>query len=285
MAIQQKSLAMIQLIRPELPAAAGVCVVVGQAVAIGKLPPLPMIGLGFLLGFFLSGSAMVFNDYFDLEVDRVNSPQRPYASGRLSQSEMIALGGLTALVGLGVAWIIHPIAFILSLVTWVLGFLYNWKLKAAGLWGNLIVSISVAMTFILGGFSVGQAANPLLWIFALIAFVFDLAEEIAGDAMDMAGDQKRASKSIALIYGKRSALRISGLLFGVMVLLTFFPLFWGETSLAYLIPISIMDMVILYFTYKLLKSLTPQEGRGSMRNLYLSASFGLLIFIISRFVG
>jgi geranylgeranylglycerol-phosphate geranylgeranyltransferase len=27
-----------------------------------------------------------------------------------------------------------------------MGFLYNWKLKAAGVWGNLIVSTSVAMT-------------------------------------------------------------------------------------------------------------------------------------------
>ena len=103
--------------------------------------------------------------------------------------------------------------------------------------------------------------------------------------MDMAGDQKRASKSIALLYGKRTALRISGLLFGVMILLTFFPILWGETSLTYFIPISIMDIVIIYFTYKLLKSLTPQEGRGSMRSLYLSASIGLVIFIISRFIG
>ena len=284
MTIQQKSRAMVQLIRPELPIAAGVCVVVGQAIALGKLPPISVIALGFSLGFFLSSSAMIFNDYFDLEVDRVNSPQRPLPSGLLSQSEAIVFGAITAGIALVIAQVIHPIVFVLSLITWVMGFLYNWKLKAAGLWGNLIVSASVAMTFIMGGVSVGQAANPLVWIFGLIAFVFDLAEEIAGDAMDMAGDQKRSSKSLAILYGKRTALRISGLLFFVMVILTFFPVILGETGLGYLIPISITDMVIIVFTIKLLKSLTPQEGRRSMRALYLSASFGLVVFIFGTFI-
>lgn len=89
MTIQQKSKAMILLIRPDLPISAGICVVIGQAIALGALPPLPLIWLGFLLGFFLSSSQMIFNDYFDLEVDRINAPQRPLPSGLLSTREMV----------------------------------------------------------------------------------------------------------------------------------------------------------------------------------------------------
>jgi geranylgeranylglycerol-phosphate geranylgeranyltransferase len=284
MTILHKSRAMIQLIRPELPLAAGVCVVVGQAIALGKLPQLFVVLLGFLLGFFLSSSAMIFNDYFDLEVDRINAPSRPLPSGLLTELEVIVFGVVTALIGLGIALYIHPIAFILSLIIWIMGYLYNWKLKAAGFWGNLIVSSSVAMTFILGGVSVGQAANPMPWIFGLIAFVFDLAEEIAGDAMDMVGDQKRGSKSIAILYGKAAALRSSSLLFGVMIILTILPVILGETALGYWLPISVTDLLIIYFTSKLLKSTTPEQGRGWMRALYLSASLGLLAFIFGRYV-
>ena len=279
-----KTAAMIRMIRPELPAAAGLCVVVGQFIALGKLPSISSAGLGFLLGFFLSSSAMVFNDYFDLEVDRINAPQRPFPAGLLSQAEVIALGAFTAVAGWVVALAIHPIALFLSLVTWALGFLYNWKAKAAGLWGNLIVSASVGMTFVLGGVSVGQAARPMLWIFALIAFIFDLAEEIAGDAMDIAGDQKRSSRSIAILWGKRTALRISAVLFGGMVLLTIFPVIWGEVGLAYLVPFTLTDALIIFFTYKLLTSQTPGEGRGSMRSLYLCATVGLLAFILGTFI-
>ncbi len=285
MTIQQKLKAAVQLIRPELPVAAGVCVVVGQVIALGGLPPLFLVGLGFSLGFFLSSSAMIFNDYFDLEVDRINAPQRPLPSGLLSPFEAVAFGATTAVVGWVVALTIHPIVLILGLIAWLMGFLYNWRLKAAGLPGNLIVCASVAMTFILGGVTVGQAANPLLWTFGLIAFFFDLAEEIAGDAMDMAGDQKRSSKSIAILFGKKTALRISSLLFGVVIILTIIPVIWGETGWAYLIPISIMDALIAVFTYKLVTSLTPQEGRGWMRSTYLSATMGLIAFIFGRLIS
>jgi geranylgeranylglycerol-phosphate geranylgeranyltransferase len=221
MGIQQKAKAMIQLIRPELPIAAGVCVVVGQVIAFGQFPAITLVVLGFLLGFTLSSSAMVFNDYFDLEVDRINSPQRPYAAGLLSRSEMSALGGMMAAVGLAVSLGIHPIVFVLSLIIWMMGFLYNWRLKASGLWGNLIVSANVAMTFILGGISEGRAATPMVWIFGLMGY-------------------------------------------------------W--------VPIMVTNLLILFFAYKLVKSLSPQEGRGAMRGLYLSATLGLIAFIIGSYV-
>lgn len=284
MIVLQKSKALLQLIRPELPLAAGICVVVGQVINLGAFPSLSAIGLGFALGLFLSSSAMIFNDYFDLEVDRINSPQRPLPSGRVTPAEAIIFGILTALIALLMALLIHPSVFGLCLLLWLMGFLYNWKLKAAGLWGNLIVSANVAMTFILGGVSAGQITNPLVWVFGSIAFVFDLAEEIAGDAMDMQGDQERGSHSIAIRYGRQVALRISASLFTVMVGLTFVPIFLGEDGLEYILPIAIMDGIVLYFTRKLLRSQTPQQGRQAMRVMYLSATLGLAAFVTAGFI-
>jgi geranylgeranylglycerol-phosphate geranylgeranyltransferase len=227
---------------------------------------------------------MIFNDYFDLEVDRINAPDRPIPSGLLTEPEVIAFGSITAALALATAAFIHPVVLLLSLVTWILGFLYNWKLKAAGLAGNLIVAASVAMTFLIGGISVGQAVNPMVWIFSLIAFTLDLGEEIAGDAMDMEGDQKRGSRSIAILHGKKTALRISSALFGIMICLTLIPAAMGETSAGYWLPIAAMDGLILFFAVRLNRSLSPQAGRSAMRGLYLSASLGLIAFLLARFL-
>lgn len=161
--------------------------------------------------------------------------------------------------------------------------MYNWRLKSTGLWGNLIVSLNVAMTIVIGGVSVGGAAGPLVWIFGAIAFFFDLAEEIAGDAMDIAGDLERGSKSIAIVYGKSQALAVSAILFGVVVALTIVPMLLGGKSPGYWVPIALMDVVIVVFAYRLLKSKTPQEGRQAMRVMYLSATLGLAAFILGRF--
>ena len=189
------------------------CVVIGELLALGAFPPLGALILGFVCGFCLSGSAIIFNDYFDLEVDRINTPERPLPSGLLAPMEVIVLAIVTALIGLVAAWAFNPVALVPGFVIWTMGFLYNWKLKAMGLWGNLIVSTSVAMTFVMGGIGVGQAWNRTVWVFGLIAFVLDLGEEIAGDAMDAEGDRKRGSRSIAIRRGKRAALRISSALF------------------------------------------------------------------------
>jgi len=228
---------------------------------------------------------MIFNDLFDLEVDRINTPHKPIPSGKVTPTEAIVFGVVTALIALLIAGWISPLVLVLCLVLWTLGFLYNWKLKASGLMGNLIVATNVAMTFILGGISVGEGDNPLVWIFGAIAFVFDLAEEIAGDAMDMEGDKKRDSRSLAILYGKQAALQISGMLFVVMILLSLLPVVLGETSLAYILPIGLMDVAILYFGVRLLKSATHAEGHQAMRGLYISATIGLVAFILSRFMG
>ena len=280
MKVTQKIQACFQLIRPELPIAAGICVVVGQTIALGKFAPFSTVIQGFALGFFLSSSAMIFNDYFDIEVDRINSPQRPLPSGMITKTEAILLGISTALIALGIAFSIAPVAFVAGLTLWVLGFLYNWKWKSNGLAGNLIVSLNVGMTFLIGAFSVGQIRNPAVWVFSLIAFFFDLAEEIAGDAMDMEGDLKRGSRSLAIRYGRQTALRISSGLFAAMILVTLTPILFSHPPLSYLLPIAALDIIVIVYSRKLLRSSSPQEGRRAMRVMYLAATVCLVVYII-----
>jgi len=272
----------VRLFRPELPFAAGMCVALGEIVALGEFPPLQPLFLGFACGFFLSGTALVLNDTFDLEVDQINAPERPLPSGMVSPREAIGFAILTALLGLGAAAAISLPALVLSLFFWAIGFLYNWKFKQTGLPGNLMVSASVAITFVLGGMAVGQPWNKIVWFFSLQAFLIDLGEEIAGDAMDMDGDRKRGSRSIAILKGRAFALRISGIIFALIALFSFIPFALGWLGIGYLILVSVMDFALLYFTTGLLKSKTPEEGRSYMRRIYLVPLFGMLAFLFGQ---
>ena len=273
---------LIELIRPELPFAAGVCVIIGEIIALGSFPSLLKLFLGFGWGFFLSSPAMIINDYFDIEVDRVNSPHRPLPSGLILPTTAIAFAIVTTLIGLVASVFIGKVAVLLFIIFWLIGFLYNWKLKVMGLLGNLLVSSSVAITTITGGIVVGEPWNKTVWILSLMVFLFDLGEEIAADAMDIEGDKKRNVKSIAILIGKMNALLISALLFVLVIIVSFLPVFWNLLGTSYLIIISITDMMICFFVIKLLKSQTIEVGRVSVRGVYLSALFGMLAIIISR---
>ncbi len=273
---------LIRLFRPELPFAAGICVLMGEIIALGSFPTIREAALGFVCGFFLSATALILNDYFDLEVDRINAPERPLPSGLVSKPEVIGLTIITTVLGLASAYLIGPPELLVAVIFWGIGFLYNWKYKEAGLLGNLMVSASTAVTFILGGMIAGEPWNKIVWIVGMIGFFLDLGEEIGADAMDMEGDKKRRSRSIALMKGRPFAIRISGSLFFLVVLISFIPALLGWMGTVYLVTISITSVCTIYFTLKLLGSQTIDQGRFSLRGIYLGALFGMLAFIAGQ---
>ena len=281
--LNRKLKGMIQLFRPELPFSAGICVLLGEIVALGNFPSAREAVLGFMCGFFISGSALVSNDYFDLEVDKVNAPNRPLPSGAVTPSEAISLAAVAMLIGLSASFAISIQALILSLIFGAVGILYNCRFKQAGLLGNLMVASSVAITFILGGLTVGQPFNKIVWFFSLTAFLIDLGEEIAGDAMDVEGDKQRSSRSMAILHGKDFALRISGAVFFLVVLISFIPYLLGWLGIAYLVIISLADVITVYATVKLVKSQTPEEGHKYMRWIYIGATLGMVAYIVAQF--
>jgi geranylgeranylglycerol-phosphate geranylgeranyltransferase len=123
-----------------------------------------------------------------------------------------------------------------------------------------------------------------VWTFAAIAFFVDLAEEIAGDAMDMEGDQKRRSKSLAILLGRETALRASAALFFLVVLIGYIPAWQRWLGTGYLVFISLSNLNTIYFTVRLLKSRTPAQGRAAMRGIYLGALFAMIAFIGGLFL-
>lgn len=273
------------LVKTELPVAAGICVVAGQLLALGSLPSLPEAAFGFLTGFFISGAMMITNDYFDIDVDRVNHPERPLPSGRISTAEVIILTIAFTLGGLASAFALGVPTLMIAVLLWVDGILYNWKFKESGLPGNVMVALPVATTFVAGGVSVGQLSNGLVWAFGAFAFVFDLAEEIANGAMDVEGDRLRGSRSLAIMKGKKFALGVAGLLYAVCIALSFVPYLLGWLGLTYLVLIILTGMAVAYFVYRLLKSGTPPEGKRRTRHLYLTMVFFIIALIAVRLLS
>ena len=283
--IRDRAQAVADLVKPELPLAAGICVMAGEVIGSESLPTLFVGLMGFLTGFFISGAAMISNDYFDLEVDRVNHPNRPLPSGRISVPELTILTFLFSAAGFITSGLLGSIALALSVFIWIIGILYNWKFKESGLFGNMMVALSIAWTFVFGGAIVGGLENGMIWVFGALAFVFDLGEEIAGGAMDVLGDDKRSARTIALVHGKKYALRVSGFLFVLFVAISLFPFAMGWLSISYLAIFLPVDLVVLYLAKRLLTSQTVEEGRLRIRQLYLTVTALIIVFILFKYIS
>jgi geranylgeranylglycerol-phosphate geranylgeranyltransferase len=274
---------LFRLLRFELPFTAGVCVILGELLATGALPTVKEMVLGFLSVFFLSATSLILNDYFDIESDRINAPERPLPAGLVTPRDVIFFFSIVTLLGFLTSSMLGIAAFLAGTLAWTVGFLYNWRGKKTGLAGNLMVSFSVGMTFIFGGIAAGRPLEKEVWFFGILALLINLGEEIAADAMDVAGDRHAGSHSLAVQLGGENALKISAAIFTSACALSLLPWVFGWMEWVYGIPILLMDAAILYSTLKLLDPKTAHR-RLVIRWIYLSALAAILAFIFLRMV-
>lgn len=274
---------LVRLFRFELPFTAGLCAVLGQLLALRALPTIIEMVLGFLSVFFISAAALILNDYFDIESDIINAPDRPLPSGLVSKQDVILLTVGVTILGVFTGLLISSAAMLVVMAVWIIGFLYNWRFKKVFLIGNLMVSLSVGMTFIFGGVSVNRPFSALVWFFAAWVFLINLGEEIAADAMDIEGDRKAGSHSLALVLGREKALKISAALFLIVIAASSLPFILGWLDWIYLLPFILADAVIFYSLIKLLQA-EDDAGRIYIRWIYMSGMVTLIFIIILQLI-
>lgn len=278
-----KAVGLVRLFRFELSFTAGACVVLAEFLALGDFPSPVQAISGFLSFFFISSTALILNDCFDIETDRINAPSRPLPAGLVTKTDALVLSAVVALLGFLFAGMIGVVAFIVVFFVWLSGFLYNWRLKKSGFIGNLFVGFSVGMTFIFGGIAVGKPFEEVVWFLALMTMLVDLGEEIAADALDVDGDRKTGSRSLAVLFGPKTAMKTAAGVFATVVAAGAVPFFFGWLEWYYLPPLLMFDAVIVYSVKNLLNP-RNSDRINDIRRIYLGGSVMILVFIVIRLV-
>jgi geranylgeranylglycerol-phosphate geranylgeranyltransferase len=276
-----KLIGLFTLFRFELSFAAGACVLLGELLALGGLPSPGQAVYGFLSMFCISATALILNDCFDIETDRVNAPGRPLPSGAVTKGEAIILSVVVALTGFLFALMISPAVLAVVVAVWFAGFLYNWRFKRTGFAGNLFVAFSVGMTFIFGGIVAGNAFEVVVWYLALTTFLVDLGEEIAADSLDVEGDRKSGSRSLAVVHGPEKSMKIAVAIFAITVAGSAVPFVFGWLAWVYLPVMVFWDAVVIYSAKNLLNAKSANRLRD-IRRIYLSGLGMIVAFIVIR---
>jgi len=102
--------------------------------------------------------------------------------------------------------------------------------------------------------------------------------------MDIEGDKQRHVRTLASRSGKKTALRVSGTLFTMFIGVSIIPCIANWLGTSYLILIVPTDLTLFYFTFRLLRSKTINEGQIRIRQLYLTLVLFIIIFMISRII-
>ncbi len=82
---------------------------------------------------------MVSNDIYDVEVDRVNQPNRSIPSGVVSIASAKAFCIVLLLAGLISSAVLGPVTLGIAALFALIGWYYNFRGKKSGLFGNSLV--------------------------------------------------------------------------------------------------------------------------------------------------
>ena len=275
----------LDLIRPVNCAMIGFAVIVGAFVSRPPTVSAVPLGLGFLTGFFVCAYSMAVNDVYDVEIDRVNRPERPIPSGRVSVQEGSRLSFVALAAGIVCAVLsLNPLAVVIAAAYAFLSWLYNARAKKTGLAGNLIVASSLAIPFIYGGaIGGGSIAGSLLLLMALTAFFSGVGREVVKAMADVEGDAKRDVNSLARSRGLAFASRVGALFFLLAVLTSWVPLVTGLANEVYSFGVVVPDAIFLYLAVTIVARHEPASAYTVKRIALAGMTVGLLVFIGGAF--
>jgi len=244
---------------------------------------------GILTYFFIAGSGMVINDIYDIEIDKINRPERPIPRGviTLKHAKYLFVGVLS--IGL-VLSIIHNFILdlnflnvIIAAIFGFMGWLYAKWGKKSGFFGNIIVSISFSIGLIYGAILNSFQIPIYIYYFFLTCFFLLLSREIIKGCEDIEGDKEQGVKTLAIQIGiKKSAY--TSMIFAILAIIFFIlPIFTNIINkFLYSISMVFGIIVVLYAVILILKSNLKKESFSKISLLLKAGAFlGLITFIFA----
>ncbi len=242
-----------------------------------NIEPFKIVLSMIVVGMVASGGNVI-NDYFDVEIDRINKPDRPIPSGKVTprQAKIIALGSF--IIGIGLSILLGPIPFMLALITSILLYLYAMSLKKSGVYGNVIVSLANGLAIFYGGVSFMQGQ----WLIrvalpSFYSFFLTLVREFVKGIEDYNGDKVNGVKTLAVTMGIDRTWIISKILLVVLIIISPIPLLFGFNFLylALLVALLIPSVIISIIQ-------RPSIASAAKARSYLKVSMlsGIIAFLL-----
>jgi geranylgeranylglycerol-phosphate geranylgeranyltransferase len=171
----------------------------------------------------IAAAGNIINDIYDVEVDKVNKPNRPLPRGALTIGQAKTLTFLLWLAGGIIAFSTSPIAGIMAMIFAALGFVYAAKVKALGAIGNFAVASSFSFGLFYGAIVATESRNyfvllgdsslvfvPLvIWVYFFTSSFVLFGREVIKGIEDLRGDRLRSVRTIASVHGANSASKVA----------------------------------------------------------------------------
>ena len=178
-----------------------------------------------LASVFIAAAGNIINDYFDLNIDKINKPNKVVVDKIIHRRSVIIWHLVLSLVAIAFGFYIDvqtSVRFlgVANLISVVLLFFYSVSLKKKFLIGNILISLLTAWVILvitycetnhlLNVFRKGSSLeieklSRLTFLYAGFAFIISLIREVIKDMEDIEGDRKYGCKTMPIVWGANAS--------------------------------------------------------------------------------
>jgi len=229
---------------------------------------------------FIAAAGYIINDYFDINIDEVNKPEKMVVDKVIKRRWAIAWHFMLSGAGIFLTvlalpfwskWYLILANFLCVALLW----LYSTNFKKSLLTGNIVISLLTAWTILIiffskfnitDAFGAGNGSNykffRLAILYAGFAFIISLIREAIKDMQDMAGDSKYGCRTMPIVWGVNAtkvyvAVWLIVLIAAVGILQVYVLQFKWWLLIAYCVPAIIFPLIVLIV--KLRKSTNSED--------------------------
>ena len=261
----------------------------------------------------IAAAGYIINDYFDLNIDRVNKPDKLVVEKIIKRRWAIMWHLILSFTGLVISlWVCFKVGDFYALVVAVINFfciialwLYSTIYKRKLLIGNILISVLTAWTILIlylinmKGFYLYtivtdymrnyEMASTKLFKYAIVyagfAFIISLIREVIKDMEDMEGDARYGCKTMPVVWGIPSTKVFTAVwlivLTAALIIIQFYALHFGWWwSVAYCTVTIILPL--LWILQKLYKAQVAKDYHHLSNAVKLVMLAGILSMIFFR---
>ncbi len=240
----------------------------------------------------IAAAGYIINDYFDLNIDRINKPDKLIVEKIIQRRWAIILHLLLSSIGILIGFyldITTGIAFLglANTCCVVLLFVYSISLKKKILLGNILISLLTAWVILVIFWCEGnhylhtesvvvtEKFTRLTFLYAGFAFIISLIREVVKDMEDIEGDRRYGCYTLPIAWGVNVSKLFASVwiivLIAILVIVQFYVLQFGWWASAFYCMILII-IPLLWVFKKLLSA-------NSMKDFHeLSSVIKIIMF-------
>jgi len=280
------------------------CVIYPLLAAGYRKPSLNLFHFSLLVlsSVLIAAAGYIINDYFDLNIDRINKPDKLIVQNIIKRRWAIVWHLVLSILGILIGFYLDLTTHVTllgfsNLICVVLLFLYSISLKKRLLSGNVIISLLTAWTVLVVTWCEARFFfNPadvnihkitrITFLYSGFAFVISLIREAIKDMEDIEGDRRYGCKTMPIVWGVNASkiyvatwMTMLVLALGLMVIYMLQLHWW--IAITYSLLLIILPSARIF--QKLFTAQTPKDFHSLSTMVKLVMFTGILSMIFFRY--